>query len=404
MAKIRIKELRHVRAGDLVLNEKNWRRHPTAQRMALERVLERVGYADALIARQTPDGLQLIDGHLRAELDPEQVVPVLVTDLSELEADTVLATLDPLAAMAEGDDDALRGLLEGIAEDGDAALRGLLEGLHDVRVEGDAIEDVDAPVEIPGVPVTARGDLWRLGRHRLLCGDASNRDDVERVLDGEKPQLLVTDPPYGVDYQPSWRVEGLGRTSDRTDQVTNDGLEDALALIKATLDVLPPSIIVVYVWHAALVAPDAALVEAGFGLRARIAWVKQTPTLSRGHYNWQHEELAYGVREKKTASWMGGRSQTTVWQITRPYGWLKSDEDSNHPTPKPVECMERPIRNHEGDVFDPFVGSGSTIVAAERQGRACYAIEIEPRYVDAAVRRWEKVTGETAVREPVAGV
>ena len=135
-------------------------------------------------------------------------------------------------------------------------------------------------------------------------------------------------------------------------------------------------------------------------MRSQLVWVKQHFVLSRGHYHVQHEPCYYAVRKGAGASWRGDRTQSTVWNIPNPnpMGGQLDDMNTDHSTQKPVECMERPIRNHEGDVYDPFVGSGTTIIAAERLDRACYAMEIEPRYVDIAVARWEQFTGEKAVQ------
>ena len=193
----RIQELRNVRAGDLQADPRNWRVHPKAQRDALATMLTSIGYADALIARETPTGLVLIDGHLRADIDAEQVVPVLVTDLDEQEAGQLLATLDPLAAMAEADDKALSDLLSSL--DVNDEIEKLLAGLHELpEFKEEPIGDPDAVVEPPAEPTSKRGDVWRLGKHRLMCGDSTDADDVARLLDGATPRLMVTDPPYGV--------------------------------------------------------------------------------------------------------------------------------------------------------------------------------------------------------------
>lgn len=162
---------------------------------------------------------------------------------------------------------------------------------------------------------------------------------------------------------------------------------------------------VAYVWHGGLHAAvvEASLEAASFELRAQIVWVKQALVLSRGDYHWQHEPCWYGVRRGATAQRVGDRKQTTVWEIPNANlhsGGTKDDADTDHSTQKPVECMERPIRNHAGDVYDPFVGSGTTLIAAERQGRRCFAMEIEPRYAQVAIERWEAFTGRKAERVP----
>lgn len=395
----RITDLRRVRAGDLIPSPRNWRRHPDAQRQALATMLERIGYVDAVLVRDTPDGLMLIDGHLRADLDPDAMLPALVLDLDEDEANQVLASLDPLAAMAEADTAMLAGLLEVVPEIpiDMTALYGL-ETLH-APPPGEA----DAEVAVPADPVTRPGQVWTLGRHRLMCGDSSNPDHVARLLDGAAPRLMVTDPPYGVDYDASWR-EGLpqgqlaGTPTVGLGRVENDHTGNWAATLDAARHVE-----VAYVWGPSLVVEFVhVLVDGGFNLRAQIIWRKPNFVVSRGHYHWQHELLWYAVRHGRRSGWTGDRRQSTIWDIAglQPTGRSRDEADadkSGHSTQKPVECMERPIRNHAGDVYDPFVGSGTTIIAAERQGRTCYAMEIVPAYVDAAVRRWELYTGQSAV-------
>ena len=203
MARNRIVELRNVPARELQADPRNWRKHPKRQRnVALQTMLERIGYVDAVIARETPDGLMLIDGHLRADLVPDAEIPVLVVDLDEAEAGEVLATLDPLAAMAETDTEALQSLVSGLASQADEALRGLLGNMH--WLPGTA--KGEEPLAEEPEPKAERGQVWQLGRHRLMCGDSTSAEDVARLLDRAKPYLAVTDPPYGVNYDPQWRT------------------------------------------------------------------------------------------------------------------------------------------------------------------------------------------------------
>ena len=387
----RIKALRFVKASELAPDPRNPRRHPAAQRAALQAMLSDVGIADAVIARETSGGLVLIDGHLRAGLDPEQLLPVLVTDLDEAEAGKVLATLDPLAAMADVDNDALARLIADAAPPID-----LKAMFPDVDIAGilapEPLTDPDEAPELPVEPVSKRGDVWLLGRHRLMCGDSQDKADVDRLLDGAIPRLMVTDPPYGVNYDPSWRDEQLAYAARRISPVTNDDRTDWSETLRAYTRAD-----VAYWWsppgdHQLIFAK--LLQDAGYVLRGQMIWRKQKIVPSRGHYHYQHEPCWYAVRKGATAGWIGDRSQSTVWDIS----WDKNVE-GGHSTQKPVECMERPIRNHEGEVYDPFVGSGTTIIAAERQGRNCYAMEIEPRYVDASVKRWEDYTGGKARHE-----
>ena len=223
----RIKEYRTVRAGDLLPDPKNWRRHPPAQRRALQTMLDRIGYADALIARETPDGLMLIDGHLRADLDANANLPVLIVDLNDDEAAQLLATLDPLASMAEADAEALQSLMASLSEIPPLDLNALY---NLPPLVPDAPGDADAIPEIPEEPASKRGDLYLLGNHRLMCGDSSDAGDVAALLDGATPRLMVTDPPYGVNYDPTWRADAFNSEDAvwlrRVGLVTNDDTTD----------------------------------------------------------------------------------------------------------------------------------------------------------------------------------
>lgn len=240
---------------------------------------------------------------------------------------------------------------------------------------------------------TEPSDLWKLGDHRLLCGDAEAQADVERLMDGATPNLMVTDPPYGVNYDPEWRTRAaekglIGFATRREGKVQNDDRIDwteAWRLSTAS---------VAYVWHAGRYASEvqATLESAGYEARSQIIWSKDSFSISRGHYHWQHEPCWYAVKKGEAADWIGDRSQSTVWEIAKNDGM----DQGNHGTQKPIECMQRPIRNHSGDVYDPFVGSGTTIIASEILHRTCYAMDIDPHYCDVAIQRWETFTGEKA--------
>jgi DNA modification methylase len=303
--------------------------------------------------------------------------------------------------MATADSAAVASLLQSVSTDS-AAVRELLESVRRAAqhpaVPGET--DPDAVPERPPKPVTRMGDLWTLGGHRLLCGDATSADDVGKLLGGGVPLLTVTDPPYGVDYDPRWRDE-ISYAPNRGHRVQNDDRASWLA----AWNLLPGNI--AYVWHGALHAGTVAadLQTAGFVVRSQLIWVKTNFPISRGHYHWRHEPCWYAVRKGAGAAWVGDRRQTTVIEVESPlgsYGHSKrdaADGATNHGTQKPIEAMERPLRNHEGDVYDPFVGSGTTIIAAERLERRCYAMDIDPAYVDVAVARWEQFTGGKATRE-----
>jgi DNA modification methylase len=261
-------------------------------------------------------------------------------------------------------------------------------------------ETLESLPVLPNVATSLRGDLWSCGgKHRVLCGDSTDGADVLRLCGSSVPLLMVTDPPYGVSYEPKWRERaGLG-AQRQTGTVSNDNRVDwsqAFELFAGD---------VAYVWHAGLYAAEvaASLRQAGFDIRSQIVWAKQHFALSRGHYHWQHEPCWYAVRQGCSGHWCGDRKQSTLWEVPNlnPFGGAKSaDTITGHGTQKPVEVMRRPILNHteRGElVYDPFLGSGSTLVAAEDSGRICYGIEIDPVYVDVVVLRWQQLTKKAAI-------
>ena len=226
------------------------------------------------------------------------------------------------------------------------------------------LTDPDVVPEPLPAPVTQPGEVWLLGEHRLVCGDCTEPAIAEAALAGANPHLMVSDPPYGVGYDPAWRNRSGMSTSRRTGKVANDDTADW----RAAYALFPGD--VAYVWHASLRSADFAqsLIASGFELRAQIIWAKDQLQISRGHYHWQHEPCWYAVRKGATAHWQGDRKQTTLWQIAS----RGQDTQTEHGTQKPVECMRRPIVNNSspGDgIYEPFCGSGTTIIAAEMTGR-----------------------------------
>lgn len=248
--------------------------------------------------------------------------------------------------------------------------------------EADPLDEIETCIK--------RGDVIELGRHRVMCGDSTSAEMVAELLDGATPFIMVTDPPYGVEYDPEWRGEYDGNLGTRArGKVANDHRIDWTE----TYRLFPGA--VAYVWHAGRHAATLVLNlnEAEFDIRTQIIWSKQQFVFSRGHYHWQHEPCWYAVRPGSSAKWCGDRSQSTIWQISNNSAFSKEKEErTGHGTQKPLECMARPIRNHGGkkdDVYDPFLGSGTTIIAAEQLGRTCYGMEIEPKYCQVIVDRYE---------------
>ena len=283
--------------------------------------------------------------------------------------------------------EALRGL------GADMQLTGFtLSEIGHIVKPGTGAVDENAVAASDGAQVSKPGDLWLLGPHRVLCGDATKPDDVTRLLGTAKPHLMVTDPPYGVAYDAIWRdAVNLKPAQGKRGKVANDYRADwreAWALFPGD---------VAYVWHSSLhlSTVQASLDACGFAARSLIVWAKDQITFSRGHYHWQHESCWYAVRG--TAHWCGDRKQSTVWRFAS-----RDDSGHGHSTQKPVEAMRRPILNNSqpGEaVYDPFLGSGTTIIAAETTERICFGLELEPRYVDAIVRRWQDFSGKEAKRE-----
>ncbi len=343
----------------------------------------------------------LIAGHgrlLAAQRLGLQEVPVIrLGHLTDAQARAYRLADNRIALNGDWDDALLSAELARLKDDGvDLELLGFGEDeldrlLADLDASAAPGEEEAIP-EPPAVAITQPGDLWILGSHRLLCGDSTVPTDVERVLGGEIPHLMVTDPPYGVEYDPSWRNEAGVWTTERTGAVSNDDRadwRDAWALFPGD---------VAYVWHAGVHARAVAesLEVCGFNIRAQIIWAKPRLVLGRGDYHWQHEPCFYAVRKSATGHWQGARDQTTLWSIG---AGGDEDEATVHGTQKPVECMRRPIVNNSSRgeiVYEPFGGSGSTIIAAHSVRRRCVAIELDPRYCDVIIERWQTYTGEKA--------
>ncbi|PBC00884.1 site-specific DNA-methyltransferase [Mesorhizobium sp. WSM3860] len=376
---------------------KNARTHSEMQVAQIAASMREFGWTNPILV----DGENgIIAGHGRLlaarKLGMNEVPVIELTGLSENQKRALVIADNKLALNAGWDTETLGLELVDLGELGfDLALTGFDEAEITALTSSanPGLTDPDDVPETPATPTSLPGDVWVLGRHRLICGDSTNPADVERVLNGVKPHLLVSDPPYGVSYDPAWR-ERLGVPSDALAKgaVLNDDRSDwreAWALFPGD---------VAYVWHAALHSASVvtSLEASGFAVRAQIIWDKTRLIIGRGDYHWQHEPAWYAVRKGKKGHWTGDRKQTTVWAIPH------RKSETGHGTQKPVECMRRPIENNSSPgqaVYEPFCGSGTTIIAAEMTGRACHAIELDPTYVDVAVLRWQAFTGEGAILE-----
>ena len=344
----------------------------------------------------------LVAGHGRLlaarRLGLPEVPVIRLGHLTDAQARAFRIADNQIALNAAWDDEMLAAEVARLKEDRvDLDLLGFDEAeldrlLDDLNGTDGGTDGEDVVPEPPADPVTRPGDLWLLGEHRLLCGDATSASDVERLRAAAVPRLMVTDPPYGVEHDPAWRNEAGVPATARTGRVSNDDRADwreAWALFPGD---------VAYVWHAGVHARTVAesLDSCGLIIRSQIIWAKPRFVLGRGDYHWQHEPCFYAVRKGANGHWQGARDQSTLWTI----GSNDEDAATVHGTQKPVECMRRPIINNSkrGDlVYEPFAGSGTTIVAAESTGRVCLAMEIDPRYCDVIVERWQAFTGSPAI-------
>ncbi|MES2531940.1 MAG: site-specific DNA-methyltransferase [Pseudomonadota bacterium] len=371
----------------------NARTHSPEQIDQIAASIKRFGFTNPLLI--TPDG-DVIAGHGRLaaarKLRMDAVPCVEIAGLSVAERRALIIADNKLALNAGWDLDMLRIELGDLKADGfDLALTGFsIDELGEMFSEAhDGLTDPDDAPEAPATPVSKLGDLWVLGNHRLACGDSTDATVVERLLGTVKPNLMVTDPPYGVEYDPSWRADrGINKSKEKMGKVLNDDRADwspAWALFPGD---------VAYVWCASMFndVVITSLESCGFERRSHIIWSKDRFTLGRGHYHWQHEPCWYVVRG--SGHWNGDRSQSTIWNIK-----ARDDAGHGHGTQKPVECMKRPIENNSSPgqaIYEPFSGSGTTLIACEMTGRIGYAIELDPAYIDVAVKRWQAFTGKLA--------
>ena len=380
----------------------NARMHPSEQVAQLAASIAEFGFNVPVLV---DDGGVLIAGHGRVlaakALGLDAVPAIRLGHLTEAQARAFRLADNQLALNSTWDESLLAAELRELrADEFDLGVIGFDQAALDRLLadgggdEPAAAGDPNAPApEPPTIPVTRPGDLWQLGPHRLLCGDATSAADVARLLAGASPHLMITDPPYGVNYDPEWRNEAGVSATMRTGKVANDDRADwrqAWALFPGD---------VAYVWHAGVHSRTVieSLEATGFVVRSQIVWAKSRFVLGRGDYHWQHEPCLYAVRKGATGHWQGARDQATLWAISN-----GGDEDAAtvHGTQKPVECMRRPINNNSAAgeaIYDPFLGSGTTLIAAETTGRVCHAVDIDPRYVDVAIQRWQNLTGKAAV-------
>lgn len=397
-----------VPVGDLKPHPRNPRVHPESALARLAQSIETYGWTNPVLVDKDN---RVLAGHARlkaAERLGLTEVPVIRLPLSGKKADAYLVADNRLAELTEWDLPILKDFLaevgDGLTGFTDEELAALMKSLATPIV---GLTDDDAVPE--DAPTTCKpGELWLLGDHRLLCGDSTVITDVENLMRGDKAGLLLTDPPYAVEYVEKARdmnERGYGHSrATLSAAIKGDGLNDVTAAIlwrdsfttavASALNENPA----IYIWHApgrAMLVLHAVLAELGFLYHQTLIWHKNNFVIGRCDYQWQHEPCYYGWIQGHRPPFYGPKNQTTVWDIAR---------DTNkpvHPTQKPVAVLTPAIQNHlkSGEVaYDPFGGSGSTLIACEKLGRKCRMIEIDPHYCDVIIKRWEDFTGQTARR------
>ena len=409
----RIKELRNVLASSLKPNPKNWRTHPQAQSEAMRGILAEIGYADSLIARELPDGsLMLIDGHLRAETTPGQMVPVQIVDLTEAEADKLLLSLDPLAAMAESNAAAMQQLCDD-AETNNAALQAMWDEMQ-ANVEQPLVEIVQDEVpEPPADPITKPGDLWILGDHRVMCGDSTKAEDVERLMAGAKADLCFTSPPYGAGNVAKLRdhyVRGSAKRESFYDQHEDDP-DSWPSLMAGWYDAFRP-VSECVVCNVQMLADNKRALVAWLAERAGdlcdvIIWdkVNAAPQMQANVLSNAFEFcFVFGGNASRAIPFADFHGTLSNVLRLDPRG--KNDHADKHRAVFPLELPAwfiQTLCREARSVVDPFCGSGTTLIAAEQLGRQCYGMEISPAYCDVIVKRWETLTGKKATLEITDG-
>ena len=394
---------------------RNYRRHPEHQLAILRESLRVHGQQKPVVI--TPDGT-ILAGHGLVEAARAEGWAEIACHIYDGPYPEAFLAIDNRSSdLAEDDEEALAQLLRDLDSQEQLSAAGWeSDDLNELLLRLDAEEkrgkeetfDVDAALEAePEGPTRVQpGELWQLGRHRVLCGDSTDPEQVTRLMGGTTAGLLATDPPYGVAYDgnqhrrtvsPTQHGGGIVYQPIENDDLAGPQLEAFLtkAFAAAQPHLAPDA--AWYVWHASRTRPHflAALAAVGVEVHQEIVWVKEGFQFGRADYHWQHEPCLYGWRERHT--FLGPRNQSTVWQISR-------QSDHEHPTTKPVRLWEIPAENHlqVGEaMLDLFLGSGPAVIAAERTGRTAYGLELEPRYCDVILSRWESFTGEEGVRVDV---
>ena len=389
--------------GDLIPYEHNSRTHSPEQIAQVVKSIREFGWTCPILVGEDR---VIIAGHARLvaarELKMTEIPVIALPHLNEAQRRALVIADNRIAANAGWDEAMLRDEIQGLqVEDFDLEVLGFSQDeldalLEDPEEAAAGHTDEDAAPEVPETAVTVPGDVWLLGEHRLLCGDSTQIEALEKVLAGGLADMIFTDPPYNVNYGATMKDKLRGK--DR--RIANDNLGEGFGsfLYDACVNMLAVAKGAIYICMSSseLHTLQKAFREAGGHWSTFIIWVKNTFTIGLANYQRQYETILYGWKEGTDHYWCGARNQGDAWFIDKPF------KNDLHPTMKPLELVERALRNSsktQDTVLDPFGGSGSTLIACDRTGRQARLIEMEPKYCDVIVRRWQEHTGKVATLE-----
>tara|TARA_R110000868_G_C10972576_1_gene770467 strand:+ start:2513 stop:3733 length:1221 start_codon:yes stop_codon:yes gene_type:complete len=404
---VTLRNYKSVLVGELVKYEANSRTHSDEQIAKIVRSINEFGFTNPLLIDES-NGIIAGHGRLAAALVAglTELPCIVLPGLSEAQKAALVIADNKIALDAGWDKQILLDQFAFLKQfDYDLTLTGF--GLEELcEIFPDELPEVFCGEDdLPLAPETRSklGDVWLLGDHRLLCGDSTLATDVERLLAGQAPNTMVTDPPYGVKLDMSWRNEARGGKNNEN-VVQNDDRADWYD----TYVLFPGAI--AYVWHASAFTDVVMknLRDAGFEVKQQVIWRKSHFVLGRANYHWQHEPCWYAVKKGSKSNWKGDRKQTTVWDCESPNAANSGtkDDKTEHPTQKPVELFARSIMHHTNPgeyVYDPFAGSGTLMVACEKTKRRALMMELDPKYCDVIIQRYENYSGKQAVREATDG-
>ncbi len=392
-------EIEYLEVESLIPYARNSRTHSDEQVAQVAASIKEFGFTNPVLVDQ--DGM-IIAGHGRTlaaqRLQMKEVPCLRLSHLSEAQKRAYVIADNKLALNAGWDDELLAVELRDLKDsDFDLSLTGFGDDeLADLLAEAleEGLTDEDSVPEAPETPVTVPGDIWVLGRHRLMCGDATSIENLEKLCEGQLVDMWLTDPPYNVAYE--------GKTKDaltiKNDEMGNDDFRQFLRDSYTAADAVMKPGAVFYIWHADSEGYNfrGAAFDIEWTIRQCLIWKKQTMVMGRQDYHWQHEPCLYGWKEGAAHLWASDRKQTTILEFNRPM------RSADHPTMKPVELFEYQILNNtkgEDLVLDSFSGSGTTVICCEKIGRRARALELDPVYCDVIVKRWQEYTGKHAVLE-----